>query len=277
MKKVYYKVFICLFILISQKSLGTESFYTLFADEKRYSDIIQISLSKMASGDCRENCQRIWSHNASVASVYIGDFESAYFYLKLSNFNSKNKMSREYYFKTYIIDLFADSRYALEKVAKNNLLKTNDKKRLETAYYLVGRDRHEKVSFEKVREYFANSGHSQKRTVADHYYSSQDHFYSPLLAGSLSLIPGAGFCYLGMYQTGLISFFLTGLTGLAAYELSQDGNSGGAVAAGMLSSVFYIGGIISSAHSASSMNDRSISKDREQLLEFLLPELSFYF
>jgi tetratricopeptide (TPR) repeat protein len=85
---------------------------------------------------------------------------------------------------------------------------------------------------------------------------------SPVLAGSLAAVPGAGYLYLGRNQDALVAFLLNGALGLAAWEAFDNGNE---AFGGLLSVVgigFYTGSIYGSISAAHKFN-------RDQTRDFL--------
>lgn len=85
---------------------------------------------------------------------------------------------------------------------------------------------------------------------------------SPVLAGSLAAVPGAGYLYMGRNQDALVAFLLNGALGLAAWEAFDGGNE---ALGGLLSAVgvgFYVGSIYGSVSAAHKFN-------RDQTRDFL--------
>lgn len=77
---------------------------------------------------------------------------------------------------------------------------------------------------------------------------------SPVLAGSLAAVPGAGYLYLGRNQDALVAFVLNGALGLAAWEAFDNGNE---ALGGLISVVgigFYTGSIYGSISAAHKFN-----------------------
>ena len=75
---------------------------------------------------------------------------------------------------------------------------------------------------------------------------------SPLLAGTLSIIPGAGRLYTGRFADALTTLFTVGLTGWQAYDgFRRDGvSSAKGWTLGTLCGIFYVGNIYGSVISA---------------------------
>lgn len=77
---------------------------------------------------------------------------------------------------------------------------------------------------------------------------------SPLLAGVLSVVPGAGHVYIGEPVTGLAAFAWNGLFGYALYESIRREQIGIAVLLGVLESLWYTGTIFGAVSGAQKYN-----------------------
>lgn len=66
---------------------------------------------------------------------------------------------------------------------------------------------------------------------------------SPVLAGGLALVPGAGYLYLGRYQDAAVAFLLNVTLGLAAAESFDDGNNALGALIAFVGFGFYSGSI----------------------------------
>ena len=245
-----------------------------FITEQRYSDLIQISLATYASESCDLHCQAEATLTATVAALRMADFASAQFYLRLVDpaVYPLSKLKR----LNYAIDIYRMDAGIEQRLANDQVLEDSDRARLETFTSLVGQDRLTSKAMDDVVAYFARH-HPEQPEVYESYAAQRTEFYSPTVAGSLALIPGAGFFYLEMYQSAAISLLLTAVMAAATVELAADDKPAGAVAAGMLGSVFYLGGIFSSIDSAYARNDGRLADQREMMTSILLPELSFRF
>ncbi len=99
---------------------------------------------------------------------------------------------------------------------------------------------------------------------------------SPWLTGALStVLPGSGFLVLGMPAAAAQSFLLTGISSWATYGLYDRGLKGAAIAAGMVTSVFYIGGIQATVRSTNEWNFQQESSSRQKLIEQCVPQIQF--
>ena len=77
---------------------------------------------------------------------------------------------------------------------------------------------------------------------------------SPVLAGTLALVPGGGFAYCGRYKDALVAFGLNGAMILAAYTAFDDGNPALGSVISFVGSGFYLGNIYGSASAAHKRN-----------------------
>ena len=102
--------------------------------------------------------------------------------------------------------------------------------------------------------------------------------YSPGLSGALSaVIPGAGHAYAGLWQDAALTFALN-LIGIAAtVEFARHDLPFAAVAAGGVTSVFYLGGIISAVQSTRKINLRLRTPYLNQAERKFFPELEIHF
>ena len=78
---------------------------------------------------------------------------------------------------------------------------------------------------------------------------------SPVLAGILSVIPGAGYAYTEHTHTAISSFLINGLLGYATYTSIKNENYGMAILTGIFNLSFYIGNIGGASRSAHRFND----------------------
>ena len=78
---------------------------------------------------------------------------------------------------------------------------------------------------------------------------------SPVLAGSLAMVPGLGYLYAGYPQSAISAAVLTGLFGWAAVQAAEDGNEPLAVAVGLIGMGWYMGNIYGSVNAAIMSNE----------------------
>jgi len=96
----------------------------------------------------------------------------------------------------------------------------------------------------------------------------------PALAGTLSIVPGAGHLYCGRYRDALISFLLNAGLMLTAYEAFDNGNE---ALGGLISFVeigFYSGNIYGAVSSAHKYNDTATKQYIEKIRENLKVTIS---
>jgi hypothetical protein len=102
-----------------------------------------------------------------------------------------------------------------------------------------------------------------------------EHSKSPALAGVMSaVIPGAGQAYVGAWQSAAYSFLINALFLSAAIELQNKGLYATSLSAGVVFSVTYIGGIISSVQSAKTYNKNQTAPLESKMYQDLFPELN---
>ncbi|MDZ4183124.1 MAG: hypothetical protein U1B83_09625, partial [Candidatus Cloacimonadaceae bacterium] len=92
---------------------------------------------------------------------------------------------------------------------------------------------------------------------------------SPLLAGTLAIIPGAGYAYAGSWQTGLSSLLLHALLFASAWELRQNDLPISSGIMALIGTGFYAGNIYGSVNAAARYN-------RERRKSYLDNELRPY-
>jgi len=158
-------------------------------------------------------------------------------------------------------------------VLHNLLMLTDDKDIQDQSFYKIGWIYLETYSWEKARVFFSKISTENK----DKYHLQQldDELTqvnkipskNPAVAGTLSIIPGAGFLYCGRYRDALTSFLLNGGLMIAAYKAFDDSNPAlgsviSAVELGFYAGNFY--GAVSSAHKYNrDKNKRFIDKIKE--------------
>jgi putative component of membrane protein insertase Oxa1/YidC/SpoIIIJ protein YidD len=81
-------------------------------------------------------------------------------------------------------------------------------------------------------------------------------YKKPAIASLLSIIPGAGYAYLGNTSTAVSSLLLNGVFGYATYTSIRKKNYGVAALTGLFSVSFYIANIYGAGQSAKHHNDK---------------------
>ncbi|MEA2061977.1 MAG: hypothetical protein U9P10_16075 [Thermodesulfobacteriota bacterium] len=82
---------------------------------------------------------------------------------------------------------------------------------------------------------------------------------NPVLAGALSIVPGAGFVYCRRYRDGLTAFLLNSALILAAAEAFDDGNAALGAVISFVEAGFYSGNIYGAVTSAHKYNKGKIA------------------
>ena len=134
---------------------------------------------------------------------------------------------------------------------------SNDTNVKDEAYYRTGWIHLEMAAWDKARSYFDRIGppnrskYRLQRLSAELEGESTIDKKHPKLAGFSSILPGAGYAYLGRYRDALTAFLLNGGLIYAAVTAFEDDNPalGGVVS--FIGSGFYFGnifGAVSSAH-----------------------------
>lgn len=131
--------------------------------------------------------------------------------------------------------------------AKNNIawirLETAKWKKSREAFLAIGKENKEKYNVEKILAQLEKTDKISEK--------------SPKIAGSLAVIPGAGYIYNGRYQDAFISFLLNSALIYAAYESFEHENY---ALGGVISFVgfgFYSGSIYGSVSSAHKYNKKA--------------------
>ena len=125
------------------------------------------------------------------------------------------------------------------------------------AYYRTGWIHLEMAAWDRARSYFDKisppnrNRYRLQRLSAELEGESTIDRKNPRLAGSLSILPGAGYAYLGRYRDALTAFLLNGGLIYAAVTAFEDDNPalGGVIS--FIGSGFYFGnifGAVSGAH-----------------------------
>lgn len=95
---------------------------------------------------------------------------------------------------------------------------------------------------------------------------------SPLLAGTLALVPGAGYAYNGKWQTAISSFLLHAAFFATAWELRQKDLPVTSAMVALAGTAYYLGNIYGSASEAARFNLRT----REKYLDAVLAPYIYY-
>ena len=97
---------------------------------------------------------------------------------------------------------------------------------------------------------------------------------SPAFVGVLSAaLPGAGHASLGLWSDSAVAFTLNAVSIGSTVELARAGLVWPAIAAGLVASLFYVGGIVSSVSLASERNEEERGRRIVPIERVLFPEL----
>jgi putative component of membrane protein insertase Oxa1/YidC/SpoIIIJ protein YidD len=96
-------------------------------------------------------------------------------------------------------------------------------------------------------------------------------FKSPITASLLSILPGAGYAYVGHKQTAISSFLLNGIFAYATYSNIKKKNYGMATLTGLFSMSFYIANIYGAGQSAKRHNEQQRKNVTNNLLYNINP------
>ena len=97
---------------------------------------------------------------------------------------------------------------------------------------------------------------------------------SPAFVGVLSAaLPGAGHASLGLWSDSAVAFTLNAVSIGSTVELARAGLVWPAIAGGLVASLFYVGGIVSSVSLASERNEEERGRRIVPIERALFPEL----
>jgi len=276
MKRKFYFFFV-FFYFIAGEQASAQSLKDL-EYFKRYDQIAMISMYLLSSSDCIGSCRDRAAVNAMRANILLGDNDGVLLVANLYESKGRDiEPSFQYkirILKAYSLALMGDSN-AYKSYARSLALADQDR-----LYRLIGVD----VPFltKEIPEPVNNSNLSE--TIISHEEKVAWEKYeqaprkSPMVAGISNLfIPGAGYLYLGMWQTAALNAILTGLCIGSSIELFQRDQYFTGAAVATVGSVFYIGGALGAARSANDINRRNLKDISDQLRGILLPELRFEF
>lgn len=237
----------------------------------RYGDLLSLALMKAADPRCNAGCQALWLRNAGRAAMFLGDYESSLAYLRLSQ--ARVETPDVLPLIAYIALISYDEtlwRSSFDELSRKVPTEIVRYKVLQT---IEGPERFSAASLSQAR-HLAGEVNDRGLKAALQRYAATD-YKSPTAAGVYGLFPGGGFAYLGQWESALKSFFLVGLSGWATHEFARQDLQGPAVAAGLVTSVFYLGGIFASVRSAVQLNERESYQVREDIRAMTLPALQF--
>ena len=88
---------------------------------------------------------------------------------------------------------------------------------------------------------------------------------NPLLAGTLSIVPGLGQVYVGAYQSAAISFLINSLFFMGMKDFYNNKQYAASVAAGLVFSITYVGNILNAVNMAHLKNNQMLKPYEEKM------------
>ena len=246
------------------------------AHSKRYDYIVTLSLYKMMQPTCGGQCRITAALNAIRGSLLLGDTAGAILiathFLPGGDTQAQDLhgwQNQARLLVTYSYALQGDSGAVQHRI---HSLGEADQYRL---LRLLSMDA-PSVSIEGSDRFaYAQLGGAEK-TAWQNYDAIPSK--SPWVAGISNLVlPGAGYAYLGMWQTAALNALLTGICIGSAIELFQNRLYMSSAAVGTVGSIFYVGGALGAARSANDLNQKNKKEAAEGLRSLLFPELNFEF
>ena len=197
--------------------------------------------------------------------------EAIYSFNLLINKYADTFLSLQSYFM--ISDCYLNRKeYGLAIITLHNLINiTDDIGIKDEAYYRLGWINIETASWDKANSNFIQISAQNKENYRLKYLTAELNknklipSKNPLMAGILSIVPGAGYIYVERYQDALIAFLLNAGLILAAYE-SFDNELyalGGLIT--FIELGFYAGNIYGAVSSAHKYNRKEIDRFIENL------------
>ena len=261
------KFILCHFIIFAITNTSFAVTLEYFIEDNRHSEIIQYSISKISFP--LKYHHKIHIRNAGRGSLNIGDYQSAKFFLKLSN--SIRKENDENILLGYVGLLSHDYNVWI-----NSERHFKNKYKYKLIELIDGKNRNSEKSFSEIKN-ITKDVKNEKLVKAVNDYTNTP-LKSSFIASSLNLlIPGSGFVYLGMYETALTSFLLTTVSIFATLELFDRGLDNTAFAGALVGSIFYFGGAMEGAISANNINEKETIRNRKILREWCIPILKYEF
>lgn len=239
-------------------------------ENRRFVDVLQISLGELQKESCRGPCQGLWSRNAARSLLLIGDHDGAMVYLRygaglLPQESARPNQELLAYTALQKRDLTLWEQY-------RPLLGTPRADILEA---LSGPESHGIATRRHLAKLSKSDGLSAEQKSVMLRYAEADQT-SPWVTGSLSaILPGSGLLLLGMEASAAQSFLLTGVSAWASAELYQRNLRGAGLASALIASVFYIGGIQATVRSTHEFNAGAAADEKSQLMKEFMPALEF--
>ncbi len=154
----------------------------------------------------------------------------------------------------------------------HNLIAMNDASEVrDRAYFRIARIQIDQTEWESARRALEQIGpdspYPVDRLLAGLSQSGDIPRKNPVLAGTLSILPGAGQLYLGRYQDGLTAFLLNGGLAWAAFESFDNGQEALGSLIAFVGLGFYMGniyGAVSGAHKYNQMQRERFADELRQ-------------
>lgn len=239
-------------------------------ENRRFVDVLQISLGELQKESCQGPCKGLWSRNAARSLLLIGDHDGAMVYLRYGSGLLSGDAARPHQ------ELLAYA--ALQKrdlTLWEQYRPVLGKPRADILEALTGPESHSISTRRHLIKLSENEGLSAEQNNLMLRYARADQT-SPWLTGTLSaVVPGSGLLLLGMESSAAQSFLLTGVSAWASAELYQRNLRGAGLASALIASVFYIGGIQATVRSTHEFNAAAAAEEKSQLMKEFMPALEF--
>jgi hypothetical protein len=258
-----------------------EEMQTLAA-HKRYDHIVTLSLYQMTQPACQSECRIRAGLNAIRGSILLGDTDGALLLAThfLNNLPEQPQAPLGWQNKINFLTIYSHGLNGDQTAVQHQLknLEVNDQFRLLRLFSLDAPFiRNESLTQPAQSQHYAFQKIGKEEEVAWKKFRAIP-VKSPWVAGLSNLVlPGAGYAYLGMWQTAALSALLTGVCIGSAIELYQHRLYASGAAMAMVGSVFYMGGALGASRSANDINQKNRKETTQSLRSILLPELTFEF
>lgn len=214
-----------------------------------------LHFSKASALSCNTELKQSYLYKYSISMLELNEFTEVEFELsKLAKVVSTNKRSKVNLLK----NLYLNS---------NSPLSSSDSKRLQ-----IWKNKDAVKDLEEIS--LTDLSIHQKNAVSEYINKAQDlELKSPVLAGTLSLIPGLGQTYLGAYQSAAISFVINSLFYMTAKDFEKRNQYNAANAAYLVFSITYVGNILNSVNMTNRVNKNRLNPHQESLKKELFKDL----
>ncbi len=271
--RTWLRLGIILWTIIRVTKANAETSLLKYLEEnRRFTEILSVSLGELNQSSCLKTCKVLASRNAARSLMNIGDFKGAYIYSKYAEqIDPNDKINWQ--LSAYIL-LQNKEMFEFSKELDRMQLSELEKSRWSVITEISGPDEGSTKSNELINSL------AEKKTFPENELSLLKRYAnaprkSPGLAGTLSaILPGSGLAYTGLYSSAATSFFLTAAAFYASSQFFHEKQYGAATGAFLLGSVFHVGSVGASVRSANEINRRNRLDERSQLLDLYLPILN---